>query len=44
MGFATEVLQGIDQRDFIVINPPDSLENGEQVTVSQNNDPAPDPK
>jgi RND family efflux transporter MFP subunit len=43
-GNSVEVLQGIDQRDSIVINPPDSLENGEQVTVSQNNDPAPDPK
>ena len=43
-GNSVEVFQGIDQRDSIVINPPDSLENGEQVTVSQNNDPAPDPK
>ena len=43
-GNSVEVLQGIDQRDSIVINPPDSLENGEQVTLSQNNDPAPDPK
>lgn len=43
-GNSVEVLQGIDQRDSIVINPPDSLENGQQVTISQNNDPAPDPK
>ena len=43
-GNSVEVFQGIDQRDSIVINPPDSLENGEQVTLSQNNDPAPDPK
>ncbi len=43
-GNTVEVFQGIDQRDSIVINPPDSLENGEQVTLSQNNDPAPDPK
>ena len=43
-GNSVEVLQGIDQRDSVVINPPDSLENGEQVTVNQNNDPAPDPK
>jgi membrane fusion protein, multidrug efflux system len=43
-GNSVEVLQGIDQRDSVVINPPDSLENGEQVTVGQNNDPAPDPK
>ena len=43
-GNSVEVLQGIDQRDSIVINPADSLENGEQVTLSQNNDPAPDPK
>src|SRR5579872_1455525 len=43
-GNSVEVLQGIDQRDSVVINPPDSLENGQQVTVGQNNDPAPDPK
>lgn len=43
-GNSVEVFQGIDQRDSIVINPPDSLENGEQVTLSQNNDPTPDPK
>ena len=43
-GNSVEVLQGVDQRDSVVINPPDSLENGEQVTLSQNNDPAPDPK
>ena len=43
-GNSVEVLQGIDQRDSVVINPPDSLENGQQVAVSQNNDPAPDPK
>ena len=43
-GNSVEVLEGIDQRDSVVINPPDSLENGEQVTVNQNNDPAPDPK
>ena len=42
-GNSVEVLQGIEQRDSIVINPPDSLENGEQVTVTQNNDPATDP-
>jgi len=43
-GNSVEVLQGIDQHDSVVINPPDSLENGQQVTVNQNNDPAPDPK
>lgn len=43
-GNSVEVLQGIDQRNSVVINPPDSLENGQQVTVNQNNDPAPDPK
>lgn len=43
-GNSVEVLQGVDQRDSVVINPPDSLENGQQVTVSQNNDPAPDPQ
>ena len=43
-GNSVEILQGVDQSDSVVINPPDSLENGEQVTVNQNNDPAPDPK
>ena len=43
-GNTVEVLQGIDARDSVVINPPDSLENGQQITVNQNNDPAPDPK
>jgi len=43
-GNSVEVLQGIDARDSVVINPPDSLENGQQITVNQNNDPAPDPK
>jgi RND family efflux transporter MFP subunit len=33
-GDSVEVLEGIDTRDAIVINPPDSLENGQQVTVS----------
>ncbi len=44
-GNSVEVLQGLELQDAIVINPPDSLENGEQVTVSgQNGDPATDPK
>jgi membrane fusion protein, multidrug efflux system len=43
-GNSVEVLEGIDPRDSVVINPPDSLENGQQVTVNQNNDPATDPK
>lgn len=33
-GDSVEVLEGISPQDAIVINPPDSLENGEQVTVS----------
>lgn len=44
-GNSVEVLQGLELQDAIVINPPDSLENGEQVSVSgQNGDPATDPK
>jgi RND family efflux transporter MFP subunit len=33
-GNALEVLQGIDATDRIVINPPDALEQGEQVNIS----------
>jgi hypothetical protein len=44
-GTAVEVLQGIDAQDAIVVNPPDSLENGQQVTVNgSSGDQTPDPK
>jgi hypothetical protein len=33
-GDSVEVLEGISPQDGIVINPPDSLENGEPVAVS----------
>jgi RND family efflux transporter MFP subunit len=36
-GDSVEVLQGIDKQDAIVINPPDSLENGQQVLVTGQN-------
>jgi RND family efflux transporter MFP subunit len=34
-GTALEVLQGLDANDWIVLNPPDSLEEGVQVNVKQ---------
>lgn len=36
-GTSIEVLEGVAPPDAVVINPPDSLENGEQVTVSGQN-------
>ena len=33
-GNSVEVLQGIEPRDAIVINPPDSLEDGQQVAIA----------
>jgi RND family efflux transporter MFP subunit len=33
LGNTVEVLQGLDPQDAVVINPPDSLENGEQVAI-----------
>jgi hypothetical protein len=33
-GNAVEVLEGIEVADRVVINPPDSLQPGEQVTVT----------
>jgi RND family efflux transporter MFP subunit len=36
-GNALEVLQGIDPTDRIVINPPDALEQGEQVNLAAQN-------
>jgi hypothetical protein len=38
-GDSVEVLQGIEARDAIVINPPDSPEDGERVaSTGQNSD------
>jgi hypothetical protein len=37
-GDSVEVLQGIEPQDAIVINPPDSLENGQQVTLTGKNE------
>ena len=37
LGTAVEVLQGIDPDDAIVINPPDSLQQGEQVNIATGN-------
>lgn len=37
LGATVEVLQGIDPSDNIVVNPPDSLEQGEEVRVSSPN-------
>jgi hypothetical protein len=34
LGTTVEVLQGIDPQDSIVINPPDALEQGEEVKVA----------
>src|ERR1019366_8247511 len=36
-GNTVEVLQGIDPEDAVVVNPPDSLEQGEQVNVTPEN-------
>lgn len=42
LGTAVEVLQGIDPSDNIVVNPPDSLEQGEDVRItSQDSGSAP---
>jgi RND family efflux transporter MFP subunit len=47
-GTSIEVLDGVAPQDAVVINPPDSLENGEQVTVNGPNGAGaaqtPDPK
>jgi RND family efflux transporter MFP subunit len=34
-GTSLEVLQGLDQRDWIVLNPADSLEEGQEVRVKE---------
>jgi multidrug efflux pump subunit AcrA (membrane-fusion protein) len=42
LGNSVEVLEGITAEDPVVINPPDALENGEQVAVTAGqNPPAP---
>jgi RND family efflux transporter MFP subunit len=40
-GTALEVLQGLKSTDWIVLNPPDSLEDGLQVNVKKINQPVP---
>ena len=40
LGNSVEVLQGITTEDAVVINPPDSLETGQQVNVTTGNTPA----
>jgi RND family efflux transporter MFP subunit len=43
-GTTLEVLQGLDANDWIVVNPADSLDDGQQVNVKelpQNNSPVP---
>ena len=34
LGTSVEVLEGITSKDAFVINPPDSLDQGEQVKIS----------
>jgi hypothetical protein len=38
LGNSVEVLDGIAPEDAVVINPPDALENGEQVSVTAGQD------
>jgi hypothetical protein len=40
-GTALEVLQGLKPDDWIVLNPPDSLDEGMQVNVKEQPQPAP---
>jgi hypothetical protein len=40
-GTALEVLQGLSSNDWIVLNPPDSLEEGVQVNVKETPSSAP---
>jgi RND family efflux transporter MFP subunit len=39
LGNSVEVLEGITAEDPVVINPPDALENGEQVSVTAGQNP-----
>jgi RND family efflux transporter MFP subunit len=41
LGNSVEVLEGITVQDAVVINPPDALENGEQVEVTPGQNPQP---
>jgi RND family efflux transporter MFP subunit len=34
-GTSLEVLNGLDEKDWIVLNPPDAIENGEEVHVKE---------
>jgi multidrug efflux pump subunit AcrA (membrane-fusion protein) len=38
LGNSVEVLGGIDANDSVVVNPPDALEQGEQVNLAPGND------
>jgi RND family efflux transporter MFP subunit len=37
LGNSVEVLEGISEQDAVVINPPDSLETGQQVNIASGN-------
>jgi hypothetical protein len=37
-------LSGLKGSDWIVLNPPDDIENGQQVNVKQVNSPIPTPQ
>jgi hypothetical protein len=39
LGNSVEVLEGITATDQVVVNPPDSLENGEKVELAPSNAP-----
>ena len=41
LGNSVEVLDGITQSDAIVINPPDSLETGQQVNITSSDTQSP---
>jgi hypothetical protein len=43
-GTSLEVLGGLSTQDQIVVNPPDSLEDGEQVNLVQAPAPPPNPE
>jgi len=42
-GTSLEVLNGLEESDWIVLNPPDSIENGEEVHVKEVPNPLPTP-
>jgi membrane fusion protein (multidrug efflux system) len=39
-GTSLEVLQGVEPNDRVIINPSDSIENGQKVNIAQPNSPA----